>query len=536
MNKKRILFCTESSHIQSGFGNFSRSIISRLHKEGYDVAELSCYRTYNEKKAEPWKIYPAALPKDHPNYHEYIKDINNQFGGFMFNFALLDYQPDIVIDFRDFWMFTYQEISPLRPFYHWIVAPTIDSAPILLNATINIGNADTVLTHTQWASDQLKNLDKNKRMSISGILSDSVDTDIFKPINNTREIYGIDDQAFIIGSVLRNQKRKLIPDLLDITRAIIRNNPDKSIYLYLHTSYPEINGWNLPELLLEYELLNHVLLTYKCGRCGDVAVKTFQYKSICSKCGSNSHLINVQHGITPEQLCQIYNLFDVYIQYAICEGFGIPQVEAVACGLPMITINHGAMSEIGHSLNAYVVDIERSFRDSDTNAIRVYPNNQQTIDIIQQLLLKTKTERQQIGDQSRRLLLQLYSWDITTQNLKNIIDNIQLVGLQGKWDHPLRETVNSNTINFDGNHYEFMRHIVTNLICDEFLMNTSYIQNTIYNLDNGYITTDTGRQPYTIHQAIEAMNAYSQQKIFLEKIRTKQLQIPNALDKNINYE
>ena len=50
MNKKRILFCTESSHIQSGFGNFSRSIISRLHKEGYDVAELSCYRTYNEKR------------------------------------------------------------------------------------------------------------------------------------------------------------------------------------------------------------------------------------------------------------------------------------------------------------------------------------------------------------------------------------------------------------------------------------------------------------------------------------------------------
>ena len=41
--KKRIMMLTESGHIMSGFGNYTRNILSRLHKTGkYEIAELSC--------------------------------------------------------------------------------------------------------------------------------------------------------------------------------------------------------------------------------------------------------------------------------------------------------------------------------------------------------------------------------------------------------------------------------------------------------------------------------------------------------------
>lgn len=531
-SNKKILFCTESGHIKSGFGNYTNAIISRLYNAGYDVAELSCYRTYNHPKTEPWKIYPAAIPKDHDKYKEYISDSSNQFGRFVFNYVLLDYHPDIVIDFRDFWMFSYQEVSPLRPFYHWIVAPTIDSVPLPLNTILNLNNADTVLTHTQWAQEQLRSLNVK---NLAGVISDSVDTNIFKPIAEARSKYGIESDTFIIGSVLRNQERKLIPDILFVCKKIIDNNPDKNILLYLHTSYPEINGWNLPELLIEYGMLNHTIFTYRCNKCHNMYIRKFQsHKSLCGRCGSVSTMASVNNGITQEELAQIYNTFDIYLQYSICEGFGIPQVEAVACGIPLITINHGAMSEIGHKLNAYMVDIDREFRDIDTNAIRIYPNNNQTIMKIQRLLDMSKKDRYNIGNNSRQLLLKNYSWDITYDALTSIINRIELNG--GGWNSQERHCTNSQlNLNYDGDNTKFITHIVTNIIKDKFLMTTSYIQNMIYNLDNGFILTSAGITPYTVHNAIAALDSYIKQKIFFEKIRTKQHTIPEALLPIMNY-
>ncbi len=533
---KKILFCTESSHISSGFGNFSRAILSRLYSLGYDVAELSCYRTPSQVKIEPWKIYPAALSKDHPKYKQYSADISNSFGKFIFDFVLLDYKPDIVIDFRDFWMFAYQEISPLRKFFYWMIAPTFDSSPLLVDTMVNFSNADMVLTHTKWANDELSRLDKNRQLNLGGILSDSVDTNIFKPVENKNSHklkYNLSD-AFIIGSVLRNQKRKLIPELFDILRKVLDNNPNKNILLYLHTSYPEIDGWNIPELLLEYNVANYVLFTYRCNKCHHFITKKYHGPTtICNNCKSVAGMCSVTNGISESDLSDIYNLFDIYIQYAICEGFGIPQVEAVACGVPLITIDHGAMGEIGRNLNASLVKVKTSFREADSNAIRIYPDNNHAINVIESLL--NNTTLSDIGHQSRKLLLEKYSWDKTTQNLIDIIDNIELSQDQGKWDLPTQNIVGDTNMSYDGDNKKFINYIVENIIKEPILMKTSYIMNMIYNLNIGVMLTKSGVIKYDINNAIRSLDLYLQHKVLLENIRTNQKTMPVELDSIMRY-
>ncbi len=536
MNKKKILFCTESSHISSGFGNFSRAILSRLYKLGYDVAELSCYRNPSQPKIEPWKIYPAALPRDHSKYKQYSADPSNQFGKFIFDFVLLDYKPDIVIDFRDFWMFAYQEISPLRKFFYWMIAPTFDSSPLLIDTMVNFSNADMVLTHTQWANKELSRLDKNKQLNLGGILSDSVDTNIFKPVKNKnahKSKYNLAD-AFIIGSVLRNQKRKLIPELFGILRKALDNNPNKNILLYLHTSYPEIDGWNIPELLLEYNVANYVLFTYRCNKCHNCMIKKYHGPTtICNKCNSVAGMSSVTNGISHNNLCDIYNLFDIYIQYSICEGFGIPQVEAVACGIPLITVDYGAMGEIGRNLNASLVKVKTSFREADSNAIRVYPDNDHALSIIESLLHTTTLS--DIGYQSRQLLLEKYSWDKTTQNLVEIIDNIELSQDQGRWDLPVQNIIADNNLQYDGNNEKFVHHIVRNIIKEPLLMKTSYVMNMIHNLNIGVLLTKNGAVKYDVNDAVRSLDLYSKHKVLLENIRTNQKTMPEELDAFMRY-
>ena len=56
-----------------------------------------------------------------------------------------------------------------------------------------------------------------------------------------------------------------------------------------------------------------------------------------------SKLTNVGDGVDTKTLASIYNLFDVYIQPANSEGFGLPIVEAAACGVPVMATDYSVL-------------------------------------------------------------------------------------------------------------------------------------------------------------------------------------------------
>lgn len=50
--------------------------------------------------------------------------------------------------------------------------------------------------------------------------------------------------------------------------------------------------------------------------------------------------------VNNELLVKLYNIAHCYVSTAINEGFGMPQLEAMACGCPVITANNSAMTEV----------------------------------------------------------------------------------------------------------------------------------------------------------------------------------------------
>lgn len=50
--------------------------------------------------------------------------------------------------------------------------------------------------------------------------------------------------------------------------------------------------------------------------------------------------------VTNSELAMLYNIADCFVSAALMEGLGMPQLEALLCGCPIITANNSAMTEV----------------------------------------------------------------------------------------------------------------------------------------------------------------------------------------------
>jgi glycosyltransferase involved in cell wall biosynthesis len=395
-------------------------------------------------------------------------------------------------DCRDYWMTHYQPVSPLRQYFHHVLMPTVDSAPQQEEWVDVFLSADAIFTYSDWGAEVLKEQSNNK-INYIDTTTPGVNLDVFcmKNQQEIRSNFNVDNDSFIIGSVMRNQKRKLIPELFLSLKQLLSHlsttQNNQKVYLYLHTTYPDM-GWDIPELLSQYEVANHVLFTYLCKQCGHVECSTFcGTQKICSKCFNKSSAFpSVSQGVSEEQLSDIYNLFDLYVQYAIAEGLGIPQVEAGACGIPIATVNYSAMIDMIQKLGAYPIRVQAYFKELETKAIRVYPDNDDLIKIILEQMAKPTPIRNQDRYRTRQLTEQHYNWDIIIKKWENYFDNLQFRADWTKQLPILHKAQKPNKDQASDNLASFL-NLCNNHLKNADLLSSSRFLNMLQNADYGFV-------------------------------------------------
>lgn len=522
-NKKlRVLMVSEASFLSSGFGTYAKEILSRLHStQKYEVAEFACYGKVNDPKDHEihWKYYANAVDSNDPRSKEYNSSMENQFGRWRFERVLLDFKPDVVIDVRDYWMNSYQQFSPYRPYFHWILMPTVDSAPQQEDWIDTFLHTDAICTYSDFGRDTLLDQSNNTIKYIS-TTSPGVNLDTFKYLekdqrNQLRSVFGISQDAFVIGSVMRNQKRKLIPELLAATKQFInllreQNHPQADkVFLYLHTSYPDA-GWDIPQLLKEYNMGNRVLFTYSCKNCKLYRPSLYQHPlAFCPRCGQKAFSTpNVSSGISQNELNTIFNIFDIYVQYAICEGFGMPQVEAGAAGVPIASVEYSAMCDVINNLKAYPIAVNQYFKELETKAIRVYPDNNSLVKILIDYIKMPDILKEQKRFETRKLTEQHYNWDDIAKKWEHYLDNITLSGLQGRWDTVLPKIIPIQQQDIDNNMspYANIMKIISQKMHNHQIGSSTLLLNILRDLNYEFTINGLQTQPYTLQQAISIIN------------------------------
>ena len=506
MRKKRILFCSEATFLNTGYATYTREILNYLYGTNkYEIAEFASYgHAGGDDRAKdiPWKFYGASVPPNAPEaqQREFASNPANQFGQYFFESVCLDFLPDIVCDIRDFWMLDFQERSPFRRFYKWCIMPTVDAAPQARQWVYTYANADACLTYSDWAGEVLKKQSGGK-INYLGSAPPSAHP-AYKPLGDKSEIkkyYGIDSSKKILGTVMRNQRRKLYPDLFKAFRIFLDSIEDNSNYLlYCHTSYPDM-GWNIPELLQENNLSSKVLFTYVCPETNKPIPSFFNGASIVSPFTGkrNATLSNVRSGLSYENLSEIINMFDIYLQYANCEGFGLPQVEAAACAVPVMATDYSAMESVIRKLGGIPIKPKALYKEMETGCMRAVPDNELAASKLVEFFKMSDKEREDLGNLHRENFLKYFQWHISGSNWEKYFDSVEVDDLPPWFNEiQIRNPKSAQEIPTDKNPHEVSSWLINNVLCDPSKINSFFHMRLTQDLLYGFSANQTGGMYY----------------------------------------
>jgi len=355
----------------------------------------------------------------------------------------------------------FAERSPFRPYFKWALMPTVDARPQARQWIATYAGADACFTYSDWAGTVLQDQAGDK-INYLGSAPPSAHP-AYAPVEDKRahkEKMGIDPDAKIIGTVMRNQRRKLYPDLFKAFSQFLqerKESGDKTVYyLYCHTSYPDL-GWEIPELILENEISSNVMFTYICGQTGKPFCSVYKGAVCQSKYTGEwgSTLSNVKNGVSYEGLSDIINCFDLYTQYANCEGFGLPQVEAAACGVPVCGTDYSAMESVLRKLGGYPIKPAALYKELETGCLRAVPDNKAASETFHQFFDLTDKQQATAGAVCRENFDRYYQWDKSAKQWENYFDSVEID--EGAWAQepklhqpqpkPPAETVNTIAYN-----------------------------------------------------------------------------------------
>jgi len=377
--KKRVLFGGEASPLNTGFSTYYRELLPRLAKTGkYDIGEMGSYMQSIDPRAHEfiknrWRFW-GVEPTSQEEHAEYQNPANQsprcpgqntwQFGDGKFPHVCAEFKPDIVIEIRDWWMLEYIERSPFRPYFKWLAMPTVDSEPQKEEWVNTYATADLCLAYSDFGAHTLKQYPGIKVFPEP--MRPGVDLQTFRPMDKVelkRDWLGCKDDVKVILMIARNQSRKLYPDALDafaLLKERYKGNPvvEKAV-LVIHSSWPDNQfSYDYPRHIhristgyygLEYyypKMRDDVFQTLICHDCGHVSMtwainlfgKPVEQRNrgpkiyvTCQKCGKQTATTpDTSTGYTREQLAQLYNVADAFIQVSIAEGCFKP-------GTPVLT-------------------------------------------------------------------------------------------------------------------------------------------------------------------------------------------------------
>lgn len=169
---------------------------------------------------------------------------------------------------------------------------------------------------------------------------------------NLRKAFDLKEDAFVVLTVADNQERKNLSRSIEMFADFQKDKP--GAFYILVTREHNYVGWNLRDFFQE------------------------------CKIPSNKFMI-VERGISFKELWSLYAMADVFLLTSKAEGLGLPILEAMAVGVPVMGTDCTAIAELLADGRGYPIPTDYDYRDPFGNGRRYFANRKAGVAMLDEL-------------------------------------------------------------------------------------------------------------------------------------------------------
>ncbi len=309
-DKPKVMILTDSPFLSTGYGNVMNNLLKRWTGGEFEFLVIgnSAEREHEQKLGEGTF---RALPR----FSDFGYDVLPQY--------LDKFKPDILLTLYDI---GYQSgfVDIIKKAHQngwrgrWIAYLPVDTE------TKNVYTWKEVLEDMDITVAMSKHGQKYLKENY-GIdpyyIPHGVDVNQLTPDRTHKEKSGISKDTFVIGAVGKNQIRKMWPQLFKAFARFQKNKDDVKLLMHTDTEPSSVDsGWSLKYMANKYRF--------------NISTTSQQLSHVERQFIGNSEMKN------------IYNSFDLYAFPTGGEGFGIPTLEAMSCGVPALMTDYTTGKEL----------------------------------------------------------------------------------------------------------------------------------------------------------------------------------------------
>ena len=296
--------------VSSGFAKCTHAVCDHLVASGHEVAVLGI-NYFGDPHDYPYRIHPCYHPQ---------KNGKDAFGVYRLGDIVTEEDPDIIVFLNDPWnipsymaalKFAQKKTGiPIPYTVGWLAVDAKNQRKDAVN------DLDHVVVWTEFAKEEIRASGYTGPCSIVPL---GVDHSVFYPMdkaecrarisfNQGREGSALAPDDFVVGVVGRNQMRKRLDLSISYFADVVNKYGIDNAQLLLQVAPTNEDYFSLSKISEYYGVRDRVHISE--GALGS--------------------------GLDESVMPVIYSTLDVYLTTTQGEGFGLPTLEAMACGVPCV--------------------------------------------------------------------------------------------------------------------------------------------------------------------------------------------------------
>lgn len=342
LKRKSVLWVGDAG-VESGFARITHNIV-RVLQETMNVAVLGL--NYNGDPHEhPFPIHPCRT-------YDFDRDT---FGIRRIPELVERYRPDVMVVQNDPWNIPrYMHVAGDVPVVGFIAVDGENCRGRALNGL------KKAIFWTQFGLAQAR---QGGFVGPAGIVPLGVETLVYRPMNRSQARYSLPfrpedrerlQNAFIVGTVNRNQPRKRLDLLMSYFAEWIKTRGIEDALLFMHVAPTGDQGIDLHQFAEYLGIANKTII-------------------IVPELGQ---------GAGEDRVAITYNSFDVLATTSQAEGWALPTMEAMSCGVACIVPGHSAFNEWPEDAVYRVPCSEIAVTPNNINVVGRIPDRQEFLNAL----------------------------------------------------------------------------------------------------------------------------------------------------------